>query len=428
MNNLQKTVRLRRIKSQKSENRSFYFRRKKMIAGFGLLFFCILLLPSTAVSGDAVELKGIRHWVTSEYVRIAIDISGAVEFTKGRLTNPERLYCDFKNTKLKKGLQTNYPIAEGFVKTVRISQYDANTVRVVFDLRNADYDYKISSLEDPPRLVVDFFPKGTDEKKIDAKSDMFLFKRVVVLDAGHGGHDPGAVGFNKLYEKDVVLNIVLKMRDIMTKEYPLYEVILTRDSDVFIPLDERAAIANKKGAELFVSVHANASPNRQARGIETYLLNWTNDEESMRVAARENAISLKKMKQVQNELGFILASLERESKRDESVKLAGQIQNSLTSTVTLQYPEVNNLGVKQALFYVLVGAKMPSSLVEVSFISNLEEEKLLSDESYRQKIAYSIVAGIHAYFASTTPQKVEHHKDAKSKNGHKVKPIKYTRR
>jgi N-acetylmuramoyl-L-alanine amidase len=413
---------------QKLEVRSFYSKRNILFIGFGLLFFCILLLPSTAASGDAVELKGIRHWVTSESVRIAIDISGSVEFTKGRLTNPERLYCDLKNIKLKKGLQTNYPFAEGLVKTVRISQYNANTVRIVFDLRKADYDYKISSLEDPPRLIIDFFPKGTDEKKIDAKADMFLLKRVVVLDAGHGGHDPGAVGFKGLYEKDVVLDIVRKMRDIMTSEYPLYEVILTRDSDVFIPLDERAAVANKKDAELFVSVHANASPNRQARGIETYLLNWTNDEESMRVAARENAISLKKMKQVQNELGFILASLERESKRDESVKLAGHIQNSLTSTITQQYHEVSNLGVKQALFYVLVGAKMPSSLVEVSFISNPEEEKLLSDESYRQKIAYSIVAGIHAYFAATPPQKVAYRKDAKSKNSHKPKPVKYTRR
>jgi N-acetylmuramoyl-L-alanine amidase len=413
---------------QKLEVRSFYSKRNILFIGFGLLFFCILLLPSTAASGDAVELKGIRHWVTSESVRIAIDISGSVEFTKGRLTNPERLYCDLKNIKLKNGLQTNYPFAEGLVKTVRISQYNANTVRIVFDLRKADYDYKISSLEDPPRLIIDFFPKGTDEKKIDAKADMFLLKRVVVLDAGHGGHDPGAVGFKGLYEKDVVLDIVRKMRDIMTSEYPLYEVILTRDSDVFIPLDERAAVANKKDAELFVSVHANASPNRQARGIETYLLNWTNDEESMRVAARENAISLKKMKQVQNELGFILASLERESKRDESVKLAGHIQNSLTSTITQQYHEVSNLGVKQALFYVLVGAKMPSSLVEVSFISNPEEEKLLSDESYRQKIAYSIVAGIHAYFAATPPQKVAYRKDAKSKNSHKPKPVKYTRR
>jgi N-acetylmuramoyl-L-alanine amidase len=413
---------------QKLEVRSFYSKRNILFIGFGLLFFCILLLPSTAASGDAVELKGIRHWVTSESVRIAIDISGSVEFTKGRLTNPERLYCDLKNIKLKNGLQTNYPFAEGLVKTVRISQYNANTVRIVFDLRKADYDYKISSLEDPPRLIIDFFPKGTDEKKIDAKADMFLLKRVVVLDAGHGGHDPGAVGFKGLYEKDVVLDIVRKMRDIMTSEYPLYEVILTRDSDVFIPLDERAAVANKKGAELFVSVHANASPNRQARGIETYLLNWTNDEESMRVAARENAISLKKMKQVQNELGFILASLERESKRDESVKLAGHIQNSLTSTITQQYHEVSNLGVKQALFYVLVGAKMPSSLVEVSFISNPEEEKLLSDESYRQKIAYSIVAGIHAYFAATPPQKVAYRKDAKSKNNHKPNPVKYTRR
>lgn len=121
---------------------------------------------------------------------------------------------------------------------------------------------------------------------------LFLKKRIVI-DAGHGGHDPGAVGPNKLYEKDVVLDIALKLRELLQKNAN-YEVFLTRDKDVFIPLEQRTAIANSKNADLFVSIHANASSNRSAKGIETYMLNWTNSEESMKVAARENAISLKR--------------------------------------------------------------------------------------------------------------------------------------
>ncbi|HCZ12846.1 MAG TPA: N-acetylmuramoyl-L-alanine amidase [Nitrospiraceae bacterium] len=341
-------------------------------------------------------------------------------------------------------MQANIAVGGKVLKGIRAGQFDAATARIVFDLETEDYDFKIFSLEDPARLVVDIYPKGSVDNKADVKTEaktetekqtaeskpkeQFFAQRRIVVDAGHGGHDPGAVGPGGLYEKDVVLDIALKVRDAMKKEYPSYEVILTRDRDVFIPLDERAAIANKSNADLFVSIHANASTNRNARGMETYLLNYTDDEEAMKVAARENAISLKKMRQVQNELNIILASLERESKRDESVKLAGYIQNSLTSSIKPQYPKVIDLGVKQALFYVLVGAKMPSALVEVSFISNPEEEKLLDDEAYREKLASSVISGIHSYFSAAPPQKVINYNKHKGNGTPKAKRIKYTRR
>ncbi len=260
-------------------------------------------------------------------------------------------------------------------------------------------------------------------------------RRKLVIDPGHGGHDTGAIGPTGLCEKDVVLDIALRMRAIIKREYPSYDVILTRDSDVFIPLPERAQIANKNGADFFLSVHANASPNRKARGIETYLLNWTNDEEALRVAARENAISLKRMKQMQSELGVILASLERDKKRDGSLNLAGYIQRSLVSAVTQQYPKVPDLGVKQALFYVLVDARMPSALAEVSFISNPEEEKMLADGAYKQKIAESLVDGINAYFASELQERVVSGEEQRKINyngnnpdakAYKTEKIKYT--
>lgn len=387
-----------------------------------MLFFLLQsIFPVVSSSEDIVEVRGIRYWSSPEYIRVIIELSGPIEFTKGRLPNPERLYIDMKNAKIINGLQRNYTIEDNILKKVRIG-VNANIVRIVFDLNTEDYNFKFLNLEDPTRLVVDISP-GSGKKNTEPLNAAPIIKRKIVIDAGHGGYDPGAIGPNGLYEKDVVLDIALKIRDIMINKYPLYEIILTRDRDIFVPLDERAAIANRSNADLFVSIHTNASPNRKARGIETYILNWTDDEEAMRVAARENAISLKKMKQVQNELGVILASLEREVKRDESVKLASYVQNSLVSSVQSKYPEVNNLGVKQALFYVLVGAKMPSILVETSFISNNEEEMLLADEFYRQRLAYSIVSGINSYFTAFPQQKVAYSKDMTEMG----KPVKYSR-
>jgi N-acetylmuramoyl-L-alanine amidase len=190
------------------------------------------------------------------------------------------------------------------------------------------------------------------------------------------------------------------LRELLQKN-PNYEIFLTRDKDVFIPLEQRTAIANSKNADLFVSIHANASPRKAAKGIETYMLNWTSSEESMKVAARENAISLKKMRQMNKKemdsLDMILSDLSRENKRDESIKLAHYIQKDLVSDLHRDYNHIVDLGVKQALFYVLFGAKMPSVLVEVAFISNPLEERLLSKDDYRGYLAKSISEGITKY-------------------------------
>ncbi|MCX7943621.1 MAG: N-acetylmuramoyl-L-alanine amidase, partial [Deltaproteobacteria bacterium] len=246
-------------------------------------------------------------------------------------------------------------------------------------------------------------------------------------DPGHGGHDPGAVGYNGLYEKDVVLDIALKVRDIMHREHQNYEIILTRDADFFIPLHKRAEIANRANADMFISIHTNASYNRMAYGVETYILNWTDDEEAMRVAARENAISLKEMKRLRDELSIILASLESEIKRDESIKAAGFIHRSLVSEIPFEYPEFDR-GVKQALFYVLVGAKMPSVLLEIGFISNPYEEKMLRNERFRLDIAKSIVSGILNYFSGLPINKTYVvHTTTNSNQKGKAIPLKYSK-
>jgi N-acetylmuramoyl-L-alanine amidase len=400
----------------------------------------IVLLPLPTYAQELTEVKSLRHWSTGDTIRVVIDLSAPIEFTKGRLSNPERLFFDIKNSRLQKGIQTNYHIADSLIKMIRLGQFNPTTVRVVFDLERSDFDYKAFMLEDPSRLVVDFStktgptyekPKEPEKDKgNNTRTEARASKKRVVIDPGHGGHDPGAVGPTGLYEKDVVLDVALKAKEHIERRHPYIEVHLTRDRDVFIPLDKRAQVANNLNADLFVSVHANASPNRLARGIETYLLNWTDDEEAMRVAARENAISLKQMKELKSEVGLILTSLERESKRDESIKIAGYVQNALASSITEEYPSVPNLGVKQALFYVLVGAKMPSVLAEVAFISNPQEEKLLANEEFRDRLAFALAEGINGYFMNLPAEKITKYSKPKlpEKRAVAVEPIKYEKK
>jgi N-acetylmuramoyl-L-alanine amidase len=363
----------------------------------------LVLLTTSSIASEKIDVKGIRYWSSPDYTRVVIDLSGSVEFSTNRISEPDRVYFDLKNSKLKKEIKTTFPVGDGMLKSVRAGQFDLHTVRIVLDLEKIT-DLNTFILDNPARLVIDVHGVGKIKKP-----DVTLTKRRIAIDPGHGGHDPGAVGPSGLHEKDVVLDIALKLQKTLLAD-PLNEVFLTRETDRFIPLEERTAIANNKDADLFVSIHANANPVRRVKGIETYLLNWTNDEEAMRVAARENKISLKKMKEMHRQmdiLGMIKNDLLRQNKRDESVKLAHFIQRSMISTLNNDYKTRLDLGVKQALFYVLFGAKMPSVLVEVSFISNPQEEQLLTKESYRMQIAKAIATGLNTYINSTPPtQKV----------------------
>ncbi len=371
---------------------------KGIVRYLAILFFTLFFLTYFSIASEKIFVKDIRYWTSSNYTRVVIDLSEPVEFSKNRISSPDRIYFDLKNTKLEKTIQATLPIGDGILKAVRAGQFDPDTVRIVIDLEKIE-DFKTYFLEDPARLIIDIFGVSKNVEKPESS----LFTRRIVIDPGHGGHDPGAIGPKGLCEKDVVLDIALKLKKILMAD-PSNEVFLTRETDVFIPLEERTAIANKKDADLFVSIHANASPRKKARGIETYLLNWTTDEEAMSVAARENAISLGKMKEINqqwNVVEIIKSDLMRQNKRDESIKLANFIQSSLIAKFNDNLNKnIEDLGVKQALFYVLFGAKMPSVLVEALFISNTEEEKLLLRGSYRMHIAKSIAKGLDKYINS----------------------------
>ena len=365
-----------------------------------LSFLSPFYLRASEPVSEPVEVKEIRQLSSKGYTRVVIELSTPVEFSSKRISNPDRLYFDLKNSRISKEINTTLPVGDGILKTVRAGQFSKDTVRVVLDLEEIK-DFKAFIIGDPAKLIIDVYGRKP-VKTQDAASNV----TTIVLDPGHGGHDPGAVGLKGLYEKDVVLDIALKLKKIISKRKDI-RVFLTRETDVFIRLEDRTAFANSKHADLFVSIHANASPNRKARGIETYLLNWTDDDEAMRVAARENAISLRKMREQMNkyksDVDVMLSDLKRDLKRDESIKLANYVQKSIVSTLDEKYNNVSDHGVKNALFYVLVGAQMPSVLVETSFISNPIEEKLFKKEAYREYIAKAIAKGVDTYIAAIPP-------------------------
>jgi N-acetylmuramoyl-L-alanine amidase len=355
---------------------------------------------SSASRYKAVE--GIRYASYKTYTRVVVDISSSFEFSESRLSNPDRLFFDLKNCRLSKKVQSYIPIKNNVLKTIRVAQFNKNTVRVVLDI-NKFKKYYAFTLKDPYRLVIDVYPDnktGKDKKSLVDRRNFRTIK-TIVIDPGHGGKDPGAIGSRGLKEKDTVLYVGKRVGKILEKKYGM-KVIYTRDKDVFIPLNERTEIANTNKADLFISIHTNASNKRNTRGIETYFLNWTNNREAMRVAARENKISLNNMQKVQDELQKILLDLARKNKNEESMRLAHSVQNAMVNTLKKNYRRIEDLGVKYALFYVLIGAEMPSILVEISFITHREEERRLATRRYKNKIAEAIAKGINAYINEST--------------------------
>jgi len=379
---------------------------------------------------QVIELK---HWSNPDYTRIAIALERDVtweshELDKGayRSGKPGRVFIDLHNTRLGAGIR-DITIGDGLLKGVRAALFKPGVVRVVLDTDNIK-DYKIFPLSDPARLIIDVRgqrrteisraeetlsaldheissitakPPTRDEKQPDLavkpthKKPAIAKIRRIVIDPGHGGHDPGAVGASGLQEKDVVLSIGLKLRDRLKEELGL-DVVMTRSTDIFIPLEERTAIANKVNADLFVSIHANAAPNRNAAGIETYYLNLAKTEKVAQLAAKENGTSLEKVSTLQ----AILFDLMANYKLNDSAHLAEEVQKSLYKALKVKFPDTKSLGVKQGPFYVLVGATMPSILVETAFLSNVTEEGRLKDTAFHTRAAEGILNGIQAYISA----------------------------
>lgn len=378
---------------------------------------------ASAPSAATAVVTDVRHWSNPDYTRVAITADREVRYETHQIKQhpedvlPSRIYIDVIGARVGPGIH-DLKIADEQLKTARVGQYRPDVVRVVLDVDRIK-EFKVFSLADPFRIIVDV--KGnrplefknlteqihaatvnTPEAKVPEKplpKQSASFKpgkiRRIVVDPGHGGHDPGAVGAGGTQEKDVVLSIGLKLAEKLREELGI-DVVMTRSTDVFIPLEERTAIANKVNADLFVSVHANASLNRNASGIETYYLNLAKTEKAAQLAARENGTSLEKVSLLQ----AILFDLMANYKLNDSAHLADQVQKALFKKINGHYSGTRNLGVKQGPFYVLVGATMPSILVETAFISNEAEEARLKDPAFLDRSADGIVDGIRAYIGA----------------------------
>jgi N-acetylmuramoyl-L-alanine amidase len=408
-------------------------------------------------------LENIRHWSDPGYTRISLYTRSQTSYKVGILPadaqsgQPPRLYVDLKNVDLDSDVSDSMLVGDGVVKRIRVAAREGGFVRVVIDL-DKEREHRVFPMEDPARVVVDIgggdkgenspaIPQdvveiqaatGAEQKPDETKRatkeppkssveeysvpDSSVAKQVqkkikalksrpgaslsmlaglkvkrIVLDPGHGGNDPGAIGPNGTLEKELTLDLAHRIAKLLKDEQGL-EVLFTRTTDTTLALEERTAIANTNKADLFVSIHLNANRDRRLKGVETFYLDISDDRYSMRLAARENATSEKSI----SDLQYILADLALKSHVDDSISLSRHVQRSIVGALRKTYKDIKDLGVKYALFYVLIGARMPSILVEASFISNPEEEKRLCKQAYKDELAQAISLGIKGFISERT--------------------------
>lgn len=379
--------------------------------------------PEETRAGSA-RVTDIRHWSTPTYTRVVVDMERPVTYESHllqkdpELDKPRRLYVDLKDSVVT-DIKTSIPIRDGLLRQARAAQNRKDTVRVVLDIDNIE-GYKIFHLYDPFRIVIDVKGSKIDDqsekerieelrkrairgvRRVDEPDHRVSLARQlglsvgrVVIDPGHGGKDPGTIGPCGVMEKDIVLNLARILALKIERELG-YEAILTREDDSFIPLERRTAFANMKKGDLFISLHTNAHRQAGIHGIETYFLNMATDERAVLVAARENATSEKNISDLQT----ILNDLMLNTRISESSKLAHEVQQGIIRRVGKSYQGVKSLGVKQAPFYVLIGAEMPAVLVEIGFITNPAERDRLTSNEYLETMADGIAQGIAEYVRS----------------------------
>lgn len=427
--------------------------RRLVPAGLGVLF---LGLSASAVwaapkrsAPPPVVVTAIRHWSLQDVTRIAIEGSGDFQYEWDRLANPDRVYFDILEAGQRVSRQKLHviPVGDGRVRQIRVAQNKPRVVRVVIDLEGK-LDLTVFRLSNPSRLMVEVQapkagveisrapappvtpavpetaappPAPLPEKAPEAAASkpaaeepppakpakrnraggtsltraLGLKMGKIVIDPGHGGRDTGTIGPTGLMEKDVALDVAKRLAKLVEERLGA-EVVLTRTEDVSVPLEARTELANQEKADLFLSIHVNSSRYPGVNGVETFYLNLTRSQADLEVAARENAGSSKSLHQ----LVELVQKIALDDKIQESRDFAAHMQNALYQLARDQDPRARNRGVKKAPFVVLIGAQMPSVLVELGFISNPAEERLMRDENYRQKMAEALYNGLAAYAAT----------------------------
>jgi len=482
----------------------------KLVAGVAISVLALLAQPPAPTIRS---VTAVRHKVSGDTLRVAIEVSGEFDFRGDFLHNPERAYYDIPRSRPNIDSRRTFSedIDSPLLKRIRVAETVPGVTRVVLDL-NGDVQVNASRLSNPFRLVVELSPIKTGPAPavappVEAASPVLAPRRQwnplaaktpvvaapappptlapspvlrahipefpvfkvewprpdplpppppppapvvplvaaepakptsspaasetarpavrtlegkasltrvlglklnrVVIDAGHGGHDQGTAGDHGLIEKELVLDVSLRLGKLISEQLGA-EVIYTRSDDSFVALERRPQLANEKKADLFLSVHANSSPYPSVAGVETYVLNFTDSRSALDVAMRENASSQKSM----SELHDIIQKITAHDKAQESRDFAKDIQASLHAFSVKNFPGEDDRGVKQAPFVVLVGTTMPAVLTEIGFVTNAKEEALLKKPEYRQKLADAIFRGV-ARYAET----LSHFDSAKAPSG-----------
>jgi N-acetylmuramoyl-L-alanine amidase len=352
-------------------------------------------------------------------VRVVLDVKGVKDYSATLLNNPPQLviflYSDLRHhgtmrTARTSGGKTESETEEasnaggasdsGEVKAVSAKNPavdpSAASVETAKSARSTRGKQLSASNAKPDLIQPTTAPPPTRDGQSTLTRALGLKIGRIVIDPGHGGHDTGTIGPTGLMEKDLCLDVALRLGKIIQQRLPGAEIVYTRSDDTFIPLEERTNIANQAKADLFISIHANSSQDHAARGVETYYLNLKGSPEAMEVAARENASSEEGV----HDLEDLVKKIARNEKIDESKEFAEDIQGSLTKRMQKTSRNVKNRGVRKAPFVVLIGADMPSILTEISFLSNPSDERLLKQPEYRQRVAEGLYQGVASYLQS----------------------------
>jgi N-acetylmuramoyl-L-alanine amidase/putative methionine-R-sulfoxide reductase with GAF domain len=379
------------------------------------------MTPATAQElSKFPRITGIRHWSSAnDATTVAIDLEDQVQYEYHHISGPDRTYLDLRDTALAPGLsRKTLEVDDALLNRIRIAQPVPGMTRIVLETK-ADAKVSVSLEPNPYRLVlqvnkigatpttsVDLFPNSGPDKNLMAivvppptKEDLQLRARVpklrIAVDAGHGGWDLGTVGRRGLLEKDLVLEVAERLGRLLESRLGA-EIIYTRQDDNYIPLDERAGIANQAQADLFVSVHANYSDLPSARGVETYYTNFFSAP-----SAKDKDVDMRANVGGKSAAAVTLTSAELHDKIEQSRRLAASVQHSLYGTLAARNPGLRDRGVKEASFVVLTETAMPGILAEVSFVSSPTDEQKLRSDGYREQIAEALYRGIARYAAAS---------------------------
>jgi N-acetylmuramoyl-L-alanine amidase len=366
---------------------------------------CLLGVERPSGLGD---VTAVRSWSHPDYTRVVVELSRPVDPEVVRLEadprhgRPDRLYVDLEGIWVGRDYQQGIPVEDGLLQRLRLGQNTLSKSRLVIDLEQYR-THRLLVLQSPHRVVIDVYgdrehpemlswprPEGVPQKATRLPSGLRSI-RTVVIDPGHGGRDPGATGLGGIREKNVNLRLSKLLEQRLVERG--FDVVLTRDTDRTLDLEQRTAIAEAVGADLFLSIHANASRRKRTRGIEIYYLDENHERHALDVAARENGVPRNEMDSLQK----TLAKLRVEELSEHSARLASMVHAELIPGLSKRYGGVEDLGVKTGPFYVLFLSSIPSILVESGFLTNEHDVKLLRQRSYLERAAKHIAAGVERF-------------------------------